>query len=180
MQIEASHHAKAAAATESPDPDPTLDALIQMNTRELEARYRKGRVPDSLEALNGSPPGRMLAVGGGADRGVAGNAIRRFAGSNVFPWHGKTFHADHTERGTGINRVAVLGERFPFETRIEPSAIDGKPCILLDYDKPENPFFIRAVRDELREIAPGLFLGPAMIKTRRGPRTVLFFAVDKT
>jgi hypothetical protein len=35
------------------------------------------------------------------------------------------------------------------------------------------------IRDELREVAPGLFLGPAMLDTGKGdPRLVLFFACD--
>jgi hypothetical protein len=35
------------------------------------------------------------------------------------------------------------------------------------------------IRDELREVAPGLFLGPAMLDTKNSPpKLVLFFACD--
>jgi hypothetical protein len=158
----------------------TLDDLAAMDVAALEALYRRGTVPASLEALDGSPVCRMLAVRG-LDRGGSFGAIRRFAASGVFPWAGKSFAASSAEAGTGINRVRLGGTRrwFPFHTRVEPSAIDGEACILLDYDLPENPKPIRMIRDELREVAPGLFLGPAMLDTKKSdPKLVLFFACD--
>ena len=54
-----------------------------------------------------------------------------------------------------------------------PSAVDGAPCIALDYDLPDNPGFIRAIHDEVREVESGLYLGPAMWKAKTGPRLVL-------
>ena len=73
--------------------------------------------------------------------------------------------------------VVLLGGCFPFDTSVGPSAIDGAPCIVLDYDKPNNPFFIRAIRDELREVAPGLFLGPAMVRLGASAKLALYFAI---
>lgn len=167
--------------TAAPDAAPrTLDDLAALDVAALEAVYRGGTVPATLRALDGSPTCRMLAVRGldGAARG----ALARFARASYFPWAGKSFEAKDDATGTGINRVRLAGTRrwFPFETRVEPSAIDGRPCILLDYDLAVNPAPIRAIRDELREVAPGLFLGPAMLDTKRGgePRLVLFFACD--
>jgi hypothetical protein len=154
---------------------PTLESLARMSFDELGALYRKGRVPASLKALEGAPRGRMLALVGALGRGAPHAVLRTVARSRAFPWLGKTFRARESERGEGINRVRLLGTRewFPFSTRIDPSAIDGAPCVLLDYDREENPFFIRRIRDELREVAPGLFLGPAMWKTSGAPFTVL-------
>jgi hypothetical protein len=37
---------------------------------------------------------------------------------------------------------------------------------------------IRSIVDEIREVAPGLYLGPAAIKIKGRPRRVLFFAVS--
>ncbi len=122
----------------------------------------------------------MLAVRG-LDRGGLAAALRRFAASGAFPWAGKSFTASSDGDGSGINRVRLAGTRrwFPFRTRVEPSAVDGAACILLDYDDPANPRPIRMIRDELREVAPGLFLGPAMLDTGKGdPKLVLFFACD--
>ena len=160
-----------------PGPRP-LDDLAAMDVAALTALYRAGRMPASMAALDGNPRCRMLAVRG-LDHGGPAGALRRFAASSAFPWAGKSFASEGADRGRGINRVRLAGERrwFPFQTLVEPSAIDGKPCIFLDYKQPENPRPIQMIRDELREVAPGLFLGPAMLDTGNAPpRLVLWFA----
>ena len=48
----------------------------------------------------------------------------------------------------------------------------------LDYDLADNPWAIRQIHDEVREVSPGLFLGPAMWKTEGAPAFVLWFALD--
>ncbi len=161
-------------------PQLTLDDLASMTAKELTALYRGGSVPDSIDAVSGLPTCRMLATAG-LRRGFVFERIRKFAASAAFPWAGKTFEANDANTGKGINRIRWFGGKtwFPFDTRIEPSAIDGKPCIFLDYDKPENPKFIRMIRDELREVSPGLFMGPAMLDNKKSPaRLVLYFACD--
>jgi hypothetical protein len=156
-----------------------LDALSRMDVAALGALYARGAHPTHVDALEGNPRGRMLAVKT-LDRGVAGGVIRSFAGASFFPWGGKTF-SGHGARGTGVNRLHLFGRHqlFPFHTRIGESAVDGAPCVVLDYDLPDNPSVIRKIHDEVREVAPGLFLGPAMWKTTtRGPALVLWFALD--
>jgi hypothetical protein len=49
---------------------------------------------------------------------------------------------------------------------------------VLDYARPENPPVIHSLRDELREVSPGLFMGPALLRVLGKPRLVLFFACD--
>lgn len=157
----------------------TLDDLAALNVAALTALYQAGKVT-SLTALDGNPRCRMLAVRG-LDSGAPSNALRTFAAGRFFPWAGKHFEPTSAEAGIGINRIRLAGERrwYPFETRVEPSAIDGKPCILLDYGDKRNPPFIRAIRDELREVAPSLFLGPAMLDAgKKGPHLLLYFACD--
>ena len=165
--------------TEAFAPGPrTLDDLAALDVATLGALYATGRMPASLAALDGSPRCRMLAVRG-LDAGAPARALRRFAASASFPWAGKSFTSSAADRGRGINRVRLGGERrwFPFATSIEASAIDGAPCIFLDYRQPENPRAIQMIRDELREVAPGLYLGPAMLDTGKAPpRLVLWFA----
>ncbi len=156
-----------------------IDDLADMSMVDLVDLYRAGTVPDSLRVLDSVTYGRMLTVRGLDWRG-AHDIFTRAASSRFFPWAGKRFqHLDRNE-GTGINRIRLAGERlwYPFRTRIEPSAIDGAPCIAIDYDLPENPSLIRALRDELREVSPGLFLGPALFQALRKPRLVMFFACD--
>jgi hypothetical protein len=157
----------------------TLDDLAKKTVAELTALYQAGTVPASLAALDGSPRCRMLSIVG-IDRGPIAGAIRGFSASSRFPWAGKSFTARTAEEGEGINRVRLAGDRrwYPFATRVEPSAIDGNPAILLDYDLVQNPFFIRRIRDELREISPGLFLGPAMADVGAKPKLILYYACD--
>lgn len=160
----------------------TLDDLAAKRFDELDALYRAGKLPASMRAVNGALRGRMLAVRG-LGAGLPARWLRRFAASRAFVWAGKSFEASTDRTGTGINRVRVKGvlgnqKLFPFETRFGDSALDGRETLVLDYDLGDNPPFIRKVHDEIREVAPGLFLGPAMWKTKKGPETVLWFALD--
>ncbi len=153
-----------------------------MSFTDLEALYRSGSVPASFHALDGELKGRVLAL-----RGMFGTwaapLLRRVAASRVFVWHGKNLSADGVRKGTGINRIripALLGRQhlFPFSTRLGTSLIDRARTIVLDYDRRENPPYIRRIHDELREVSPGVFLGPAMWKTKRGALTLVWFALE--
>ncbi len=181
-------------------PELSLDRLADMTADELTDLYQNGRVPArGLEALSGAPHCRMLAIRGPLGRGPLATALRHAAASPAFPWAGKRFSPRGPDQGSGCNRVRLPGlqrldpralgsnplripwaERdvFGFATGLAHSAIDGLPCILLDYDRPENPWPIRRIRDELREVAPGLFLGPALWRTRGQPILLFFFATD--
>src|SRR5687767_3812945 len=126
-----------------------LDDLARKPAAELEALYRDGTVPETLAAVDGPLRGRMLAVVR-LDRGPIARGLRRFAASRSFMWEGKTFAAEGRDTGRGINRVrtgAVLGRQdlFPFTTSFAPSKLDGRRTIVLDYDHPENPPYIRRV-----------------------------------
>jgi hypothetical protein len=154
----------------------TLERLAAMDAIALRGAYESGE-PPSLRELDGAPRGRMLAFAGPLGQGRAFETLRRFAASRYFPWEGKSFHANNERDGRGINRVRNLGDWFRFETSLGPSAIDGKPCLVLDYDLSPNPWAIRQIHDELRRVSPRLFLGPAMWKAKPGPRLVLFFAI---
>jgi hypothetical protein len=160
----------------------SLGALAARSLHELEALYRTASVSSTMHAADGALIGRMLAVRGLPK--ALGAPLRRFAGSRAFVWEGKTFQASSETRGVGHNRVSIpkaLGRQnlFPFETSFGPSAIDGKPTLILDYDLDVNPGYIRKIHDEIREVSPGLFLGPAMWKgTGDKKALVLWFALD--
>jgi hypothetical protein len=157
----------------------TLASLASMSADELGRLYARGVVPASLAALDGHPRGRMLAVRG-LDAGLAADALRRLSGASAFPWGGKSFTSREARAGAGANRVHLGGRHqlFPFLTHIGPSVVDARPAVVLDYDLPDNPGLIRAIHDEVREVSPGLYLGPAMWKAAAGPTLVLWFALD--
>jgi hypothetical protein len=167
------HDSSSATTTTARDSLHTLDTLARRSSDELDALYRA--------ATDGQLVGRMLAIRG-MPTGI-GRALGRWAKSDSFVWEGKTFSATSDTRGVGHNRIFVPGvfgrqNLFPFETLFGPSAIDGRPTLILDYDLRVNPPWIRRIHDEVREVSPGLFLGPAMWKGSRAKSLVLWFALD--
>jgi hypothetical protein len=155
-----------------------LTALRRMTYAELDELYRSAKRPGFISDLNGDARGAMLAWRRPRTGPIAW-WLRAFGASRSFPWEGKSFQGTSDE-GTGINRVNFFGRRrwFPFKTRFVNSFLDGKPTFLLDYSGPANPPLIRSIVDEIREVAPGLYLGPAALNFRGKPRPVLFFAVS--
>ncbi|WP_207483180.1 hypothetical protein [Arenibaculum pallidiluteum] len=135
--------ATASASDTSVLPDPR--ALAAMDGRALDALFRRspaGAVPHGrAEGLFLLLPGTRLA---GPLAGLLGIA-----------WRGKDFDAAD---GSMVNRVTPLGVRaVPARVRAEASRMDGRPCHVLDYTVSSR--IARAVRDEIREVAPGLYLG---------------------
>ena len=49
----------------------------------------------------------------------------------------------------------------------DASRLDGRPCIVLDYSKTSR--VAGWVRDEIREVAPRLYLGLVYVRSRRAP-----------
>ena len=169
--------APAPAIRENPQLD--LSALRRMKYDELERLYRAANRPNALSDLNGDAIGAMLAWRTPAS-GPLASLLRKFGESSVFAWKGKSFKSLSAERGEGINRVTFLGRRrwFPFGTRFDASFLDGEPTFVLDYARPGNPPLIKSIVDEVREVGPGLYLGPAALKLGGRPRPILFFAVS--
>jgi len=74
---------------------------------------------------------------------------------NIFAWQGKVFDA---KKMALVNRITVFGvDAIIAHIAREPSWIDGKECIVLDYSK--TSIVAHWVRDEIRLIGPGLYLG---------------------
>ncbi|HEV3018761.1 MAG TPA: hypothetical protein VGY49_07060 [Burkholderiaceae bacterium] len=74
---------------------------------------------------------------------------------NVFGWQGKVFNA---EKGLLKNRVSAFGiEAIIAKVYKGPSWMDGKECVVLDYS--ETSLLAHWIRDEIRQIGPGFYLG---------------------
>jgi hypothetical protein len=74
---------------------------------------------------------------------------------NLFGWKGKTFDAAH---GTLTNRILAWGvNAIVAQVYKGGSWFDGKECIILDYSK--TSLAAEHIRDEIRLIGPGLYLG---------------------
>lgn len=159
----------------------TLDDLAQLSAEELGGLYQAGHVPANLAVLNGATRGRMLAVTALDGSPLAG-LVRVIAASRFFPWEGKSFDTRARKSGHGDNCLRLpfyRGHWFGFRTRFGRSLLDGAECIMLDYDSVANPRPVRRICDELREVVPGLYMGPAMWRRRKGgPLLLLWFALD--
>jgi hypothetical protein len=168
--------AQAVQETETLD----LATLRRMNFKELEALYLEGRRPSALSDLDGDAEGAMLAWRSPGSGPIAW-LLRVFGSLSIFPWDGKSFKSRTRAKGEGINRIKLLlwkPQWFPFATRFGASFLDGKPTFVLDYSRSDNPPLIRQIVDEVREVAPGLYMGPAALNFRGKPRPILFFAVS--
>jgi hypothetical protein len=79
--------------------------------------------------------------------------IARFV--NIFTWKGKVFDP---EKGELRNKILPLGHKLIVaKVYKDKSWFDGKECIVLDYSK--TSLLAHWIRDEIREVAPGIYLG---------------------
>ena len=69
-------------------------------------------------------------------------------------WRGKSATPD----GCFSNRWIGGIERIGSDYVIGPSWLDGRPAVIMEY-APGTPLFAN-MHDELREVAPGLYMGP--------------------
>ena len=79
-------------------------------------------------------------------------------------WQGKVFNR---ARGDLLNKVGPTGlHLIRARVYIAPSWFDGQPAIILDYSK--TSLLAHKVRDEIREVSPGTYLG------------IVYYGSDKT
>ena len=155
----------------------SLSALLALDVPALDALYASARVP-RVDEVRGDLRGRMLATT--VLKGRVANAARAFASSDSFPWKGKSFAPKSALRGDGINRVILDRWRlYRFETFIGPSRAGDFDALQLDYDNRDNPFFIRPIKDEMRELSSGLWLGQAYLELRGKASLVLYFGLAR-
>ena len=89
---------------------------------------------------------------------------------SLFGWKGKTFDAAH---GTLRNRLLAFGiDAIVAEVYKGDSWFDGKECIVLDYSK--TSIVASHIRDEIRQIGPGIYLGLVFWDKKR----TIYFALQ--
>jgi hypothetical protein len=122
----------------------TLDYLRHLSPDELHQLFTDAEVG---RPLVGVARGRLLCT---TDRHLRRIKVGL---SNAF-WRGKAAQEDGAFVNCWIGGVQVLDSHYV----IGPSWVDGRPALLFDY-APGTPLFGN-MHDEVREIAPGLYLGP--------------------
>ena len=120
-----------------------LTRLSQEHLDELFRQSPAGRMPE------GDAAGTALIAPGSAIAGIA-KAL-----AELLIWQGKRFDA---RRGEVLNRISPLG-LWAIKAKVyrAPSWFDNQEAIILDYSK--TSLVASRVRDEIREIAPGTYLG---------------------
>lgn len=74
---------------------------------------------------------------------------------NHFGWQGKVFDA---EKGLLKNKILAFGlQAIVAKVYRGPSWLDQKECIVLDYS--DTSLLAHWIRDEIRQIGPGFYLG---------------------
>jgi hypothetical protein len=120
--------------------------LLKMSQAELDELFTKsttGEIP------NGEAAGTAIVTPGSTYTAEVASWINHFA------WQGKVFDA---QNGQLKNRILPFGlNAIIAKVYKAPSWLDGKECIVLDYS--ETSLVAHWIRDEIRQIGPGLYLG---------------------
>ncbi len=122
---------------------PTLLAMTQQKLDDLFKGSSPGDIP------NGEAKGTAIIAPGTKYSESIAEVI------NHFGWQGKVFDA---KKGLLKNRLLAFGiEAIVAKVYKGPSWLDGKECIVLDYS--DTSLLAHRIRDEIRLIGPGLYLG---------------------
>jgi hypothetical protein len=142
----------------------SVASLRQMDEAQLQAVYRQGTVA-------GLPPGRMRGTPLPAP-GTRRNAAMSTVGRLV--WQGKVIDSSGT---IAVNRFfgvqAIKGRLYQGQ-----SWLDGGPALILDYADTSRLYADN--RDEIRLIAPGLYLGLMHDRSTNPPTLTTYFVIETT
>ena len=135
--------------------------LLTLTRRELDELYAAspaGAIP------SGAGRGLALILPGTPFVAPLARAVR------VVAWQGKRFDA---AAGRLVNSITPFGvEAVPAEVYIGQARFDGKDAIVLDYSRTSS--IARPIRDEIRNVGPGTYLGFAYCGSLRW----MTFALD--
>ena len=107
---------------------------------------------------------------------VAGTFFARWYArlARLFAWQGKVFDLFPPDQQNGIliNKISSFSLTFIVaKVYKDASWMDGKETIVIDYSK--TSFIAKKIRDEIREVEPGVYLG----KVWWGKTRILDFAL---
>lgn len=145
--------------------DTAVDNWVGMTREELDEIYQgasPGQVP------SGDMRGTAILISGS----MFARGFARFA--RLFAWQGKVFYLLPPAHETGalVNKITPFSLTFIVATVYrDKSWMDGEETIVLDYSK--TSFVAQKIRDEIREVEPGVYLG----KVWWGKTRILDFAL---
>ena len=143
---------------------PTVETWLSKSREELDQIYRDaapGEIP------TGDTQGTAILAGS-----TFAKLVAKFA--RIFAWQGKVFDLFSADRQSGV----LVNKVTPFRMKLivakvyrDKSWMDDKETIVIDYSK--TSLLARVIRDEIREVEPGVYLG----KVWWGKKRVLDFAL---
>jgi hypothetical protein len=126
--------------------DLEVKQLLQMSQKQLDdlfSAHDPGPIPD------GETKGTAIIAPGTPYSETLAELI------NTFVWQGKVFDA---KAGVLLNHILPFGlKAILARIYMGPSWLDNKECIVIDYS--ETSLVASHVRDEIRQIGAGLYLG---------------------
>ena len=144
--------------------DPKIKKWLSLSRGELDQIYKDaeaGTIP------SGDTRGTAIVAGS-----LLSKAYAAFA--RLFGWQGKVFDlfAADCDKGLLINKITPFSLSFIVAKVYRDSSwMDGKETIVIDYST--TSFFAKKIRDEIREVEPGIYLG----KVWFGKTRILDFAL---
>jgi hypothetical protein len=120
--------------------------LLSMSGQDLDSLFSSSPAGD---IPNGEAQGTAIIAPGTVLEGDAAKFIRFFA------WQGKIFDAAAGELRNKILPVGV--DAIIAKVYKGPSWFDGNDCIVLDYS--QTSLVAHWIRDEIRQVGPGVYLG---------------------
>ena len=124
----------------------TVPDLLKMSQAQLDELFTNSPTGD---IPNGEGKGTAIIAPGTTYSQDIAEVINHFA------WQGKIFDS---QKGVLRNEILPFGLRAIIAKVYKaPSWLDGKECIVLDYS--ETSLLAHWIRDEIRSIAPGTYLG---------------------
>lgn len=139
----------------------TVTEMLKMSQAELDDLFTNsppGEIPD------GEARGTAIVAPGTTYTENVANFVNHFA------WQGKVF-----DRAEGVlrNKILAFGlNAILAKVYKGPSWLDNKECIVLDYSK--TSLVAHWIRDEIREVAPQVYLG----KVYWGKKRLIDFALE--
>ncbi len=143
----------------------SLQQWLSLSREELDDIYRQA-LPGPLPT--GDTRGTAIVTGAWLPRTLAHIA-------KLFAWQGKVFDifAQDGQSGILINKITPLSLNFIVaKVYRDKSWLDHRDTIVIDYST--TSFFAKLIRDEIRQIEPGLYLGKVWWKKTR----ILDFALS--
>ena len=144
--------------------DPNIKKWLSLSRQELDQIYTDAE-PGNLPS--GDTRGTAIVAGS-----LLAKAYALFA--RLFGWQGKVFDlfAADCDKGLLINKITPFSLSFIVaKVYRDKSWLDGKDTIVIDYST--TSFFAKKIRDEIREVEPGIYLG----KVWFGKTRILDFAL---